>query len=57
MKKLKQVSEMTDRELQESITENLRTATNNTGTIAIWMTFFGIVQVIGIVVLLLTTIK
>ena len=49
MKKTKQLTEMTDRELQESITANLRIITRNSKSINGWVTFIGFMLIISII--------
>ena len=48
-KATKQLSEMSDREVQESIAANLRIVTRNSKSINGWMTFIGIVMILNII--------
>tara|TARA_R110000737_G_scaffold347103_1_gene377930 strand:- start:591 stop:896 length:306 start_codon:yes stop_codon:yes gene_type:complete len=41
-------SEISDREIQEKILENLRNIRNSNSSIKGWVTFFGILQILGI---------
>ena len=49
MKKLKKESEMTDKEVQESIVANLRIVTGNVRTISGWITFIGLLLIANVI--------
>ena len=49
MKKPKKVSEMTDREVQESIALNMRAMATSNESIKGWVTFLGIITLLGII--------
>ena len=49
MKKLKKESEMTDKEVQESIVANLRIVTSNVRTISGWITFIGLLLIANVI--------
>ena len=42
-------SKISDREIQEKILENLRNIRNSNNSIKGWITFFGILQILGII--------
>ncbi len=44
-----QISEMSDRELQESIAKNLRIVTRNSKSISGWMTFIGLLLIANVI--------
>jgi len=49
MGKLKEESEMTDKEVQESIVANLRIVTSNVRTISGWITFIGLLLIANVI--------
>ena len=46
---MKKASEMTDREIQEAMLENIRIFTDKTRNISGWTTFFGWATIAGII--------
>ena len=49
MKKPQKVSEMTDREVQESIALNMRAMVRSNESTKGWVTFLGIITLLGII--------
>ena len=47
---MKTSSEMTDREIQEAMLENIRITTEKTRSIYMWTAFFGWITIVGIIV-------
>ena len=50
---MKTIKEMSDREIQEAILTNLRTIRTSSSSINGWIRFFGIIQIIGIIAVVL----
>lgn len=48
----KQLTELSDREIQEKILANLRNIRNSNNSIKGWITFFGILQILVIIAVL-----